>query len=149
MAEDDVRRVKTIKPAVSGLYGGCSVESRGLFEIVQRRAAIGQFPPFERPRSVLDIPGFLTSFLLRLPLVLSTTGIALDIGRSTILFRLTRILARFLPDIARGTTCLGSFGGRPRYPVGHQKKNHGYPTKRPVRSHNLISRSSMSNSKYS
>jgi hypothetical protein len=112
-------------------------------------AEIDQFPPFERPRSVLDIPGFLTSFLLRLSLVLSTTGIALDIGRSTILFRLTRILARFLPDIARGTALLGAFGGRPRCPVRHQKKNHGYPTKRPVRFHNLISRSSMSDFKYS
>jgi len=99
--------------------------------------------------SVLDIPGFLTSFLLRLPLILSTAGIALKIGRSTILFRLTRILARFLPDIARGTTLLGSFGGRPGCPVRHQKKNHGYPTKRPVRFHYPISRSSMPDVKYS
>lgn len=110
---------------------------------------IGQFPPFERPRSVLDIPGFLTSFLLRLSLVLSATGIALGIGCSTILFRLTRPLARVLPDIARGTTRLGSFGGRPSGPVRHQKKNHRYPTKRPVLSHNLISRNSMSDFKYS
>jgi len=91
----------------------------------------------------------LTSFLLRLPLILSTAGIALDIGRSTILFRLTGILTRFLPDIARGTTLLGSFCGRPRCPVRHQKKNHGYPTKRPVRFHHLISRSPMPDIKYS
>ncbi|MBD9585667.1 hypothetical protein IB254_01225 [Pseudomonas sp. PDM03] len=114
-----------------------------------RLAEIGQFPPFKRPRSVLDIPGFLTSFLLRLSLVLSTTGIALGIGCSTILFRLTSPLARVLPDIACGTTRLGSFGGRPSCPVRHQKKNHRYPTKRPVLSHNLISRNSMPDFKYS
>jgi hypothetical protein len=119
--------------AGDGPRSGLNIQMSTLF--------FGCSSPFERPRSVLDIPSFLTSFVLRLPLLLPTAGIALDIGRSTILFRLTGILARFLPDIARGTTFFGSFGGRPRCPVRHQKKNHGYPTQRPVRLHYLISRS--------